>query len=84
MDKDVQGVNVIVEFLCETDQVEPGRIYKPKEEATGSGLGAFNVRGAQLVTRDYLECGHRGGATRRWWPVPSRPSASPTSSRTRC
>jgi hypothetical protein len=52
--KDVQGVNVIVEFLCETDQVEPGRIYKPKEEGTGSGLGAFNVRGAQLVTRDYL------------------------------
>jgi hypothetical protein len=52
--KDVQGVNVIVEFLCETDQVEPGRIYKPKEEGTGSGLGAFNVRGAQLVTRDWL------------------------------
>jgi hypothetical protein len=52
--KDVQSVNVIVEFLCETDQVEPGRIYKPKEEGTGSGLGAFNVRGAQLVTRDYL------------------------------
>jgi hypothetical protein len=52
--KDVQSVNVIVEFLCETDQVEPGRIYKPKEEGTGSGLGAFNVRGAQLVTRDWL------------------------------
>ncbi len=52
--KGVQGVNVIVEFLCDTDQVEPGRIYKPKEEGTGSGLGALNVRGAQLVTRDYV------------------------------
>lgn len=53
--KNVDGVTVTVEFLCETDQVEPGRIYKPKEEGTGSGLGAFNVRGAQLVTRDYVE-----------------------------
>ncbi|MEA2214324.1 MAG: hypothetical protein QOF83_4272 [Solirubrobacteraceae bacterium] len=52
--KDVDGITVIVEFLCETDQVEPGRIFKPKD-GTGSGLGAFNVRGAQLVTRDYTE-----------------------------
>jgi hypothetical protein len=52
--KEVEGVAVIVEFLCETDRVEPGRIYKPKG-GTGSGLGAFNVRGAQLVTRDYTE-----------------------------
>lgn len=53
--RNVDGVTVTVEFLCETDRVEPGRIYKPKEEGTGSGLGAFNVRGAQLVTRDYVE-----------------------------
>ncbi len=52
--KNVEGVTVVVEFLCETDQVEPGKIFKPKE-GTGSGLGAFNVRGAQLVTRDYVE-----------------------------
>jgi predicted nucleotidyltransferase len=52
--KDVQGATVIVEFLCETDQVEAGRIFKPKQ-GTGSGLGAFNVRGAQLVTGDYIE-----------------------------
>lgn len=44
-----------VEFLCETDEVDPGKIFKPKDEGAGSGLGAFNVRGAQLVTRDYLE-----------------------------
>jgi hypothetical protein len=52
--KKIEGVTVILEFLCETDQVEPGKIFKPKE-GTGSGLGAFNVRGAQLVTRDYVE-----------------------------
>jgi hypothetical protein len=52
--KDVDGVNVTVEFLCDTDQVERGKIFKPKG-GTGSGLGAFNVQGAQLVTRDYME-----------------------------
>jgi len=52
----VDGVKVTVEFLCETDQVAQGKIFKPKQGA-GSGLGAFNVRGAQLVTRDYVECG---------------------------
>jgi hypothetical protein len=53
--RDVEGVSVQVEFMCETGEVEPGHIFKPKGEGTGSGLGAFNVRGAQLVTHDYLE-----------------------------
>lgn len=52
--KGVEGITVVVEFLCETDLVDPGRIFKPKG-GTGSGLGAFNVRGAQLVTADYTE-----------------------------
>jgi hypothetical protein len=52
--KKIDGMTVIIEFLCETDQVEPGKIFKPKE-GTGTGRGAFNVRGAQLVTRDYVE-----------------------------
>jgi hypothetical protein len=52
--KKIEGMTVIVEFLCETDKVDFGKIFKPKE-GTGSGLGAFNVRGAQLVTRDYVE-----------------------------
>jgi hypothetical protein len=52
--KNVEGVTVIVEFLCETNQVAPGKIFRPREGA-GSGLGAFNVRGAQLVTHDYVE-----------------------------
>lgn len=53
--REVDGVTVHVEFLCETDQVEPGRIFRPKGEYTGSKLGAFNVRGAQLVRQDFIE-----------------------------
>ena len=53
--RDVEGVKVVVEFLCETDAVEPGRIFKPKGEGTGSKLGAFNVRGAHLARDDYIE-----------------------------
>lgn len=50
----VDGTMVMVEFLCETDQVDPGRIYRPKEH-TGSKIGAFNVPGAQLAIRDFTE-----------------------------
>lgn len=53
--REVEGVKVVVEFLCETDEVEPGRIFRPKGEGTGSKLGAFNVRGAHLVRDDYIE-----------------------------
>jgi hypothetical protein len=51
----VDGVRVILEFLCETDEVDPGRIYRPKGEGTGAKLGAFNVRGAHLVRDDFIE-----------------------------
>ena len=54
--RDVDGVTVLVEFLCETDEVEPGRIFRPKGEFTGSKLGAFSVRGAQLARHDFIEC----------------------------
>ena len=53
--RDVEGVTVLVEFLCETDKVDPGRIFRPKGEYTGSKLGAFNVRGAHLVRDDFIE-----------------------------
>jgi hypothetical protein len=53
--RNVDGMTVAVEFLCETDAVPHGRIFKPKGEGTGSRLAAFNVRGAQLLTRDYIE-----------------------------
>jgi len=51
----VDGATVLVEFLCETDEVEPGRIFRPKGEATGSKFGAFNVRGAHLCRDDFIE-----------------------------
>lgn len=54
--REVDGVKVIIEFLCETDEVEPGRIFRPKGEFTGSKLGAFNVRGAHLARDDFIEC----------------------------
>jgi hypothetical protein len=53
--RDVDGISVVVEFLCETDKVGPGRIYRPKGEHTGAKLGAFNVRGAHLVRDDFIE-----------------------------
>ncbi len=51
----VDDVSVIVEFLCETDQVEAGRIFRPKGEHIGSKLGALNIRGAHLVCEDFVE-----------------------------
>jgi len=48
-------VNVHVEFLCETDAVDPGRIFRPKGAFTGSKVAAFNVRGAQLAPLDFIE-----------------------------
>jgi hypothetical protein len=53
--RDVDGVPVLVEFLCETDEVEAGIIFRPKGESVGSRLGAFNVRGAHLVREDFIE-----------------------------
>jgi len=53
--RDVENVTVLVEFLCETDEVEPGRIYRPKGEYVGSKFGAFNVLGAHLVRDDFVE-----------------------------
>jgi hypothetical protein len=50
----VDGMSVKVEFLCETRQVDQGRIFRPKLRA-GSKLGAFNVRGALLVRDDFIE-----------------------------
>lgn len=53
--REVEDVSVKVEFLCETTQVEPGRIFKPKGEHAGAKFAAFNIRGAQLVRRDFVE-----------------------------
>jgi hypothetical protein len=53
--RDVEGFTVAIEFLCETDAVSPGDIFRPKGESTGSKLSAFNVRGAHLVRDDFIE-----------------------------
>lgn len=50
----VDGAKVILEFLCETDQVEAGKIHTTRQH-TGSGFGAVNIPGAQLAARDFAE-----------------------------
>lgn len=50
----VDGTEVKVEFLCDTDQVEAGRIYRPGK-GTGSRFGACNIPGALLAARDFIE-----------------------------
>ncbi|WP_419945136.1 hypothetical protein [Candidatus Poriferisodalis sp.] len=50
----VDGIKVDVEFICETDQVRPGAIYRPKQ-GTGSNFAAFNAPGAGLTSQDYVE-----------------------------
>ncbi len=52
--REIEGVSVAVEFLCETDAVAPGRIFRPRE-FTGSRFGAFNVPGALLAREDFVE-----------------------------
>ena len=53
--REVDGVKVVVEFLCETEAVPAGLVFWPKAGSTGSKVGAFNVRGANLVRYDFVE-----------------------------
>lgn len=53
--RDVDGVAVAVEFICDTNVVEPGRILRRPDEGAGGGFAALNVRGANLVALDYFE-----------------------------
>lgn len=53
--REVDGVKVVVEFLCETEAVPAGFVFRPKAGSTGSKVGAFNVRGANLVRYDFVE-----------------------------
>lgn len=50
----IDGAPVIMEFLCETDQVDAGRIHQTRQ-GTGSGFGAVNIPGAHLATQDFVE-----------------------------
>jgi hypothetical protein len=53
-ERDVDGIRVRLEFLCETDQVEQGKIYRVRE-GTGSKFAAFNAKGADLGSNDFIE-----------------------------
>lgn len=50
----IEEAVIEVDFLCETDAVEPGRIHKPSD-GTGSKFAAFNAPGAGLVAQDFFE-----------------------------
>ncbi len=50
----VDGVTVDVEFICETNEADPGAIYRPKQ-GTGSDFAAFNAPCAGLTARDCVE-----------------------------
>ncbi|WP_419838774.1 hypothetical protein [Candidatus Poriferisodalis sp.] len=50
----VDGVTVDVEFICETDEADPGAIYRPKQ-GTGSDFAAFNAPCAGLTAQDCVE-----------------------------
>ena len=52
--RSIEGATAEVDFLCETDKVEPGRIHSPKD-GTGARFGAFNAPGASLVAQDFIE-----------------------------
>ena len=52
--RQVDGSKVAVDFLCETDQVAAGAIYKPRQ-GTGARFGAFNAPGAKLAIQDFVE-----------------------------
>lgn len=51
--REVEGTTVVVEFLCETEAVERGRIHRPRS-GEGSKFGALNVEGAELAARDFV------------------------------
>jgi hypothetical protein len=53
--REIEGFKVVVEFLCETEAVPAGIVFRPKAGSTGSRVGAFNVRGANLVGYDFVE-----------------------------
>lgn len=52
--RSIDGTKVDVEFICETDQVGPGRIYRLKQ-GTGADFAAFNAPCAGLTSQDSFE-----------------------------
>jgi hypothetical protein len=50
--RSVEGRDLVLEFLCDTDEVPEGRNFKPKSGA-GSRFQAFNVAGVRLLPADH-------------------------------
>lgn len=48
----VEGRDLVLEFLCDTDEVPEGRNFKPRSGA-GSRFQAFNVAGVRLLPADH-------------------------------
>jgi hypothetical protein len=48
----VEGRDLVLEFLCDTEEVPEGRNFKPKSGA-GSRFQAFNVAGVRLLPADH-------------------------------
>ncbi len=54
--RNVGNVDVVLELLGESpDGGQPGRVFHPRDERTGSGLSLLHIPGASLVSRDYVE-----------------------------
>jgi hypothetical protein len=51
--REVDDIPVIVELLGESDDVDPGRAFRPKEN-TGSRLALLNIPGATLAAYDFV------------------------------
>ena len=49
--KEADGASLILEFICETGEVLPGREYKPRS-GSKARFQALNVRGSRLVGED--------------------------------
>lgn len=49
--KEADGVSLVLEFICDTDEVQPGQDFSPRA-GSGSSFRALNTRGARLVGLD--------------------------------
>lgn len=51
--REVDGIPVVVELLGESDRVQPGRSFRPRE-GTGAKLSLLNIPGANLAAHDFI------------------------------
>lgn len=52
--REVEGIPAIVELLGESGDADPGRVFRPRVENTGSKLALLNIPGATLAARDFV------------------------------